>query len=742
MTYTVTPTSADGCIGDDFTIIINVNGLIDDQADITHLGCFGVYDGSIEINPIGGTPLNGIDQYLFNWSGPNNFSSESQNIYNLQPGIYNLIITDQLSCEFNFEYIIDEPDPLQIQIDLEQDVLCSSGNSGEIQITAIGGIGPYIYEWTYTPIGSGNSQFYSDSEDLTDLFPGTYVLILYDSNNCGPITQIFQITEPEVMDSILDSKVDVLCFGENTGSIEITITGGNPIILDNGSSEYNYQWTGPGFTSDDEDIYDLVAGQYNLLVTDNSGCEFSASYEITQPEELSITYTTTDNSCYQSNDGSISLDIQGGVEPYDIFWSNLGNGPIQSNLSAGIYDVTVIDSHECEKIVSIEILEAPVFYIDPVFSNISCFGETDGYINLNINGGIDPIFVTWDDDPSAGEERNNLTPGTYTVLIEDSSGNNCSITESFIIIEPQELVLNAIIQNPLDCDDVNSGSIDLQIIGGTQPYEVQWSNDQTIEDLTNIAAGNYAVNVIDFEGCEAIAQYELFRPSEIQADLITSFTADCDAGIPFQTTELVISGGVPPYIINWSGGEISGDNGEIMSTSQNGFYTADIIDSLGCNGQQIVIDVNLEEIGIPGFNFDSEGLEFCDVIGIGDVVNFTNISSGDYLNIIWDFGDGTVPISGFENLTHIYNYNGTYDVTLTVEYPYGCIYTYIETIEVSNGYGLILPNTFTPNGDGINDTIRPWYKCMSSIEMSIYDLLAHCYMLNLQLMKFMDGTDI
>ena len=163
------------------------------------------------------------------------------------------------------------------------------------------------------------------------------------------------------MDSILDSKVDVLCFGENTGSIEITITGGNPIILDNVSSEYNYQWTGPGFTSDDEDIYDLAAGQYNLLVTDNSGCEFSASYEITQPEELSITYTTTDNSCYQSNDGSISLDIQGGVEPYDIFWSNLGNGPIQSNLSAGIYDVTVIDSHECEKIVSIEILEAPVF---------------------------------------------------------------------------------------------------------------------------------------------------------------------------------------------------------------------------------------------------------------------------------------------------------------------------------------------------------------------------------------------
>ena len=109
------------------------------------------------------------------------------------------------------------------------------------------------------------------------------------------------------------------------------------------------------------------------------------------------------------------------------------------------------------------------------------------------------------------------------------------------------------------------------------------------------------------------------------------------------------------------------------------------------------------------------------MIGVNDLVQFTNTSTGDYTNLIWNFGDGTPVVEGVESPEHTYLYEGTYEITLTVEYPYGCSYTFSETIGVTQGYGLVLPNTFTPNGDGINDTIRPWYKCMSSIEVSIYD---------------------
>jgi len=370
--------------------------------------------------------------------------------------------------------------------------------------------------------------------------------------------------------------------------------------------------------------------------------------------------------------------------------------------------------------VSIEIFEAPLFDIDPEVTQISCFGENDGSINLNIAGGVEPITVTWDDDPTAGEERNNLTPGTYNVLIEDSSGNNCTISQSFIIIEPQEIVLNGIVENPLDCDNVNSGSIDLQVVGGTEPYSFLWSNGETTEDLFNIPAGSYSVTVTDFMECEALTQFDLYRPSDIESELEIEFIADCENAIPYQISTLVVNGGVPPYTITWSDGEVSGDNNEIMTTSQNGTVIVDIVDSLGCS-DQIIFDVDLFEIGEPGFEYTSSGLTECETIGVGDEIFFTNTSTGNYTNLIWSFGDPSFPVEGEENPTHIYNQVGTYEVTLTVEYPYGCTYEYSETIEVTDGYGLVLPNTFTPNGDGLNDTIRPWYNCMNFIEISIYD---------------------
>ena len=714
------------CDGPTKTFLITVNGNIDAQPSFSDyngslISCFGANDAFIELDPIGATPFDTSTAYQYSWTGPENFESNDQNIYNLIPGSYSVEISDSLGCVFIFDYEIDEPEPLGIQVDLEQDILCNGAKTGEIQITATGGVAPYTYAWSYSPFDSDDSIFFSDQEDLSNLNPGEYIIVINDINECGPVAQSFEITQPTPIVSTLDEQVDILCFGDATGSIEVSISGGTPEILADGTVQYNYSWVGPnGFTSNDEDIFDLFAGDYILTVSDSFDCEFIFNYTLTQPDDLIINYSTTDNTCYESNDGSITLDIQGGVEPYQIFWSNLGNGPIQTNLAAGIYEVTVIDAHDCEEVVNIEIVEAPIFDINPVQTNISCFGENDGSIILNIVGGVEPLTVTWVDDPTSGDERYNLGPGTYSVLIEDSSGNECTVEQEFIIVEPQELILNGVVTNPLDCDNINSGSIDLQVVGGTEPYTFLWSNGAITEDLNNIPAGNYSVSVTDVMGCEVLEQFELMRPSDIESNLIIDFIADCDEGTPSQITTVEISGGVPPYDIIWSDGSISGDSGETMTTSQNGTYIIDITDSLGCT-DQIIFDVDLFELGSPGFDYDSNGLTLCDSIGVNDLVQFTNTSTGDYTNLIWNFGDGTPLVEGVENPGHTYLYEGTYEITLTVEYPYGCTYTYSETIGVTEGYGLVLPNTFTPNGDGINDTIRPWYKCIASIEVSIYD---------------------
>ena len=699
---------------------ITVNGNIDPKPTISNyngfqISCFEANDGFINLSPEGGIPNDASPFYSYLWTGPNNFSSNNQNIENLEPGIYNLTISDSLNCSFDFDYEINEPELLEIFVDNQSDIQCNGVFDGIISISPIGGIAPYSYEWTKDGI------FYSNDQNIENLEPATYVLFLNDSNSCGPVSQIFEINQPDSIEILLETSIDILCFGENTGSIDISVIGGTPEQISTEISVYNYSWTGPnGYNSIDADIFNLFAGLYNLTVTDSLGCEEFFEVELTEPEELIINFSTTNNSCYESNDGTITLDIQGGIEPYQIFWSNFGNGPVQTNLSADIYEITVIDAHNCEEIINIEILEAPIFDTDPVINNISCFEANNGSIDLNIIGGIEPIFVTWDDDLTAGEERNNLLPGTYNVIIDDSSGNNCTIAHEFIIIEPQELSLSSIIENAIDCENVNSGSIDLQVTGGTAPYTFQWNSGQITEDLENIAPGNYSVIVTDSKGCEITDSFSVYRQEDFTTSLDITFEADCENDIPYQVTNINIEGGVAPYEIIWSSGEVSGDNNETMTSSQNGTVIVDVIDFIGCQTQEI-FDIDLFSLGSPGFNYSSQGLTECEILGVGDIIQFNNTSTGDYISVNWNFGDSGLTVINEENPTHIYNQPGTYVVTQTVYYEYGCVDVFEDVLYVTDGYGLVLPNAFTPNGDDINDTIRPWYKCMTNVEISIYD---------------------
>jgi gliding motility-associated-like protein len=127
------------------------------------------------------------------------------------------------------------------------------------------------------------------------------------------------------------------------------------------------------------------------------------------------------------------------------------------------------------------------------------------------------------------------------------------------------------------------------------------------------------------------------------------------------------------------------------------------------------------EFGIADFTISSANSNFCGIYAINDPIQFNDISSGDIVNYTWNFGDGSPEFNGPDAPDHIYDNLGTYTISLTVEDLYGCFDTHSETIEITKGYEIILPNAFTPNGDGINETIRPVTLCMTEIQMSIYD---------------------
>jgi gliding motility-associated-like protein len=389
---------------------------------------------------------------------------------------------------------------------------------------------------------------------------------------------------------------------------------------------------------------------------------------------------------------------------------------LQDNLSAGDYLITVTDANNCVKKLNVNIPEAPVFTINPVVKNISCFGDHNGSINLNLIGGITPLKLSWDDNATAGTVRNNLGPGTYTVTITD--GKPCEINQTFIILEPQLLVVTANITNAFDCDNANSGAINLLVSGGSMPFTYSWSNGATTEDLVNIPSGNYLVTVKDANGCTKQAQYSINRPPPIKITVDTQTDFDCETKHVKQTFAAQVSGGLPPYKLLWSSGIISGSNNEFMNTTQNGTVTLNATDAIGCKSNY-TFTVDVPKLGTPSFYASSYAYSTYGIYSINDPILFSNTATGDYISIVWDFGDGSS--SAEINSTHTFINPKEYVITQTVTYPFGCVYVQQIRLTIEKGYVLVVPNAFTPNEDNLNDTFRPVTKALKNVRLDIYD---------------------
>ncbi len=700
VTYTVTPISGI-CKGTNFTIVVTVNPAISPNVTSNNSVCFGVNNGAIQTNITGGIPFS--TGYQISWTSPNGFTSNAPNISNLAPGDYTLSVIDAGGCPFSKTYTITEPSDIVISTDLEKDITCFNAANGEIKITLSGGTLNYKIAWTK------NGTPYATAKDLSNLSPGIYKVTVSDANNCSPKTATFTITEPPILAVNLVNKNNVLCFGEATGDITVNIVGG--------TLPYAYSWTGPnGFTSSNQNLTALFAGTYNLIVTDNSGCAKNLSAQLTQTPEIIIKATTTPIICYGDNNASISIVVSGGVSPYQISWSNLGSGTFQDNLSAGDYLITVTDALNCTKKLNVNIPEAPIFTINPVVKNISCFGAKNGSITLNFVGGIPPVKLVWSDSAVAGTTRNNLGPGSYTVTITD--GKPCTITRTFIVLEPQLLVLYGNLTNALDCNNANSGAINLIVAGGSVPFTYSWSNGATTEDLANIPAGNYLVTVTDVNGCSKQVQYSINRPPPIITGVVTKTDFDCDTKSVKQTFVAQVSGGVPPYQLVWSNGTVSGTNNEMMNTTQNGTVILYVTDAIGCKSNY-TFNVNVPKLGTPSFSASSYAYSTYGIYSINDPIQFINTATGDYTSLIWDFGDG---ITSTElNPIHAFINPKDYVVTQTVTYPFGCVYVQKITLIVGKGYVLVVPNAFTPNNDNLNDFYRPMTKALKKVHLDIYD---------------------
>jgi gliding motility-associated-like protein len=711
--YTITPATTN-CIGESFILEVTVNPSINSNTVVINNSCFESNDASITTNSIGGVPFKTGNPYLIFWTGPNGFTATNATILNLEAGLYILRIEDRTGFFITEEWRVTQPDLLVITKDVEKNISCFQGNDGAIAVTISGGTMPYTFNWT-TSDGSG---IVLNTKNQNILTAGSYRLEIIDKNNCI-IIEDFILTEPEGLKIETTFKQEILCFGDATGAIEIDVSGGTKTETSSGIFDYLYSWSGPnGFTSSSKNINNLLVGTYKVAVTDNLGCKINAEIIINQSSEIEINYIKTDVTCYGETNGSIDVSVIGGVAPYQISWSSLANGFSLSNLSADTYIATITDGNNCVKQVSI-IIEQPLFFIDPVVSPISCNDENDGAIDLNLTGGIAPFFVTWNDDASAGVQRNNLAAGTYTVIIIDSDINQCPIEQTFIFTNPSAIAVSTTVVNAIDCDIVNSGRIDLEISGGTIPYSFLWNNNDTTEDLEDIPPGDYSVEITDANGCKVVRQFNIFRQEPLNITFEETTITDCDLKTVSKQTEAIVTGGYLPYSYSWSAGTVSEPDNTMMTTSQNGSYNLTITDKQGCTESKSFI-VDVPTIGDIDFRYNAFALTTYDLLSIEDPIQFTNLSTGDFTSVKWDFGDGS-PTSNEENSIHTYDAVGSFKVLLTIVFNAGCTEIFERTVAITQGYSLIHPTAFTPNNDGYNETIRPSSRGFTNLKMTIYN---------------------
>lgn len=495
--------------------------------------------------------------------------------------------------------------------------------------------------------------------------------------------------------------------GSSDGLIDLNVTSG--------TAPYTYNWSNGATT---EDLNNVAAGSYTVTVTDVNNCNATFSADVITTGGATLTSTITDATCSLAN-GSIDITINGGAAPYNYSWSNGNVGEDANGLVGGTYSVSITDAVGCELDETFTVNTTTIPNIAFASTGPFCTSAT-GFINATITMGTAPYTFNWNNGEST-EDINNLTEGMYELTVSDNAGCTSSFATTLTATAGPDIAVNGLVDSLCVGESFTATASGYDSYAWTPAAGLSSTVGSDVEITVNTNQ-TYTVVGTDANGCVDEFVFDVTAVPFAQVSFTETFN-----GCEPLTVDLNASASNVSSVQWWIDGLYWSNQLNTAYTFYAGTHDGLLIavSPLGCNDTIAMPDF-ANVMSSPNADFDvtldvSSGSLFN--------FNFTN-NTTNATSYIWNFGDATTDT--VTNPYHIYPSYGSFPVLLTAYNQNGCSDTALKIVNVIIPKNVFIPNTITPNGDGMNETLKVYGLGIADYKLKVFNRLGELVF---------DGTD-
>jgi gliding motility-associated-like protein len=482
-----------------------------------------------------------------------------------------------------------------LTISAQSDVLCRGDSTGSVTATASSVISPaanYNFVWT-----GGFSTLDSQTSVLSGVVAGTYTVTATQIGaNCPVITRDVTISQPANSLVANVTGTDETGFNLSNGTVTASPSGD--------AVPYTYAWTGPsGYTSTNSSNSGLVPGNYCVTVTETNGCAVVECYNVTTyscaQTQPNVLITPSNVSCNGGTNGSVIANVTNPLsvpQPISYTWTGTSPGNVNtaSGLAAGSYSVVVLGGDGCSFTSNPINVTQPDSAISIVISKTNALnsqGCANGTASASVTGGTAPYSYSWSNGLGAFSSASGMAIGSYVLSVTD--GNGCSATQAVSItcVNDCDAALTITGQSNVQCRGDLTGVVTANaasILFPLATYNYSWSNgfqtfNATSSTLNNVAAGVYTVTATMVgTTCPGITQGVSITQPLLSVLATVSGTPQTILNVANGTASVIPSGGVPPYVVSWSGPSGFTSSSLLNTGLTPGNYCATVTDANGC----------------------------------------------------------------------------------------------------------------------------------------------------------------